>query len=400
MQKCRSCGAPLTHSFVDLGLSPISNAFVRPDDALKGERFYPLKTFVCSSCFLVQVADIETPNAHFHEHYVYFSSQTPSWVAHAQSYCDMAVARFGLGASSQVVEVACNDGYLLQHFIAAGVPCLGVEPSGNVAQAARQKGIKVESAFFGLKTAQRLRDQGVCADLMVANNVLAHVPDLNDFVAGFALLLKPSGTITFEFPHLASLMQDCQYDTIYHEHYSYLSLTALRPLFARHGLVIVEAERLPTHGGSLRVYVQHQGAAAFTGDMGEEALDRLEAYAVFSERVKAHKRALLSLLISLKEQGKRIVAYGAPAKGVTLLNFCGIGTDFLDFAVDRSPAKQGLLMPGVQVPVYAPERLFEAKPDYVLILPWNLAGEIMDQLAAIRDWGGRFLVPIPQPAVF
>lgn len=405
---CRACGAHLETVFVDLGMSPISNAFVRSDRTGAAEKFYPLKSFVCDRCHLVQLEDFETPDAHFHGEYAYFSSFSEVWLAHVSGFVAQAVDRFALGASSHIVEIASNDGYLLQYFVQRGIPCLGVDPAANCARVAwEERRVPTEIAFFGTATAERLRQQGHCADLMIANNVLAHVPDINDFVAGFRMLLKDQGTAVFEFPHVLELIRNTQFDTIYHEHYSYLSLISLEPLFARHGLQVIDVDRLATHGGSLRLYVQHArsdglqspAVARLRNEERDSGLDRPETYMVIGEQVRALKRALLSLLIPLKEQRKTIIGYGAPAKGNTLLNYCGIGTDFLPFVVDRSVHKQGLLLPGTRIPILEPDRIFAEKPDYVLVLPWNLLDEITHQLAGIREWGGRFIVPIPKPMV-
>jgi hypothetical protein len=404
---CRSCGAPLTKVVVDLGMTPISNAFIRADRSSFSERFYPLKSFVCDSCWLVQLEDFETPETHFHGDYVYFSSFSDSWLAHARSFVDMSVARFGLGKSSRVVEVASNDGYLLQYFVAKDVPCLGVDPAANCAKAAWDlRRVPTEVAFFGSATARRLREQGGPADLIIANNVLAHVPDINDFVAGFKVLLADRGVATFEFPHLLEMIRNVEFDTIYHEHYSYLSLLALDPLFARHGLAVIDVERLSTHGGSLRLYVAHRDGAAPAASVDElrreeasAGLNRIETYDAFGDRVRKLKRSLLRLLIDLVEDGKSIAAYGAPAKGNTLLNYCGIGRDFISFTVDRNVHKQGLLLPGTRIPVFAPDEIERRKPDYVVILPWNLREEIVSQLTRLPDWSGRFIVPVPEPVV-
>ena len=406
--RCRSCGAPLTTSFVDLGLSPISNAMRRPDQASEAEAFYPLRTFVCDACRLVQIEDVAAREAHFHGDYTYFSSYSASWLRHAETYAGMMIGRFGLTAASQVVEVASNDGYLLQYFKAAGVPVLGVDPAANCAEVARrERGVETLARFFGADLARELVAAGRAADVIAANNVLAHVPDINDFVEGFAILLKPGGVITVEFPHLLQMIEANYFDTIYHEHYSYLSLLAVERLFARHGLAVIDVETLTTHGGSLRVFAAHAATAAPASDAviafrEREAiagLDTPAAYADFAERVRATKRRLLTLLIGLKEAGAAIVGYGAPAKGVTLLNYCGVRGDFLDYTVDANPHKQGLVLPGLDIPVHAPAKIFETRPDYVLILPWNLKVEITGQMAGIRDWGGRFIVPLPEPAV-
>jgi SAM-dependent methyltransferase len=405
---CRSCAKPLSTVFVDLGLTPISNAFVQPKDDERAEKFYPLRAFVCDACHLVQLQDFKRPESHFHDHYAYFSSYSETWLAHAHSYSQAVVERYGLGPQSRIVEVASNDGYLLQYFLARGIPSLGIDPARNCAEEAwRKYGVETEVAFFGRDTARRLKARGFTADLMVANNVLAHVPDLNDFLAGFAELLKPNGVATFEFPHLLELIRNNQFDTIYHEHYSYLSLLALMPLFSRHDLAVVDVEHLPTHGGSLRLHVcpAAQGVepgAALAACLAMERAARLhepDAYRDFADRVRTTKRALLGLLINLKNKGARIAGYGAPAKGNTLLTTCGIGTDFIDFTVDRNEHKQGLLLPGSRIQIRAPEAIFVEKPDYVFILPWNLKDEIVEQMAGIRDWGGRFILAIPSVRV-
>lgn len=405
--RCRACGAPLEQTFADLGLSPVSNAFIKADEAHCGEMFYPLHALVCHQCWLVQLMDVTRADAHFHEDYVYFSSFSSSWLDHARRYVEAMTHRFGLDASSRVMEIASNDGYLLQYFVQAGIPCLGIEPTANTAAAARQKGVECREMFFGRDIARALADSGWQVDLLLGNNVLAHVPDINDFVGGMPLVLKPEGVITLEFPHLLRLMADNQFDTLYHEHYSYLSVTAVVPIFERAGLRLFDVERLNTHGGSLRLYACHQGAAhRDTGAIGaclaEEAaagLTRRETYRSFGEKVWETKRALLEFLISAKRNGKRIAAYGAAAKGNTLLNYCGVGRDFIDFVVDRNPVKQGRLLPGSRIPVLAPEAIFEAKPDYLLILPWNIRDEVMVQMKGIREWGGRFVVPIPRVEV-
>jgi SAM-dependent methyltransferase len=404
---CRSCGAPLTAVLIDLGMTPISNAFVRADHASFSERFYPLKSFVCDRCWLVQLEDFETPETHFHADYVYFSSFSDSWLAHARSFVEKAVARFALGTTSRVVEVGSNDGYLLQYFVERGIPCLGVDPASNCARAAWDlRRVPTEVAFFGSKAAMKLREQGGAADLIIANNVLAHVPDINDFVSGFKVLLRERGVATFEFPHVLEMIRNVEFDTIYHEHYSYLSLLTLEPLFERHGLQVVDAERLPTHGGSLRLYVAHAGRAAVARSVGElrgeevrAGLDRLATYETFGHRVRQLKRSLLRLLISLIEGGKSVAAYGAPAKGNTLLNYCGIGRDFIGFTVDRNVHKQGLLLPGTRIPVLAPDEIEKRRPDYVVILPWNLRDEIIAQVNQFPDWKGRFIIPVPEPVI-
>ena len=405
---CRSCGAPLEQVFVDLGMSPISNAMRHPDQAGEAERFYPLKTFVCGVCKLVQIQDVESREAHFHGDYTYFSSFSASWLAHAEAYVAMMVDRFGVTPSAQVVEVASNDGYLLQYFRQRGVPVLGVDPAANCAEAAmNERGVPTHVGFFGADLAAQLVAEGKAADVTAANNVLAHVPDINDFVEGFRILLKPQGVATFEFPHLLRLIEANYFDTIYHEHYSYLSLLAVERLFERHGLYVFDIEELTTHGGSLRVFAGHAGAhgppsdrvEAFRAKEERAGLDDLAAYADFAEKVRATKRALLKLMIDLKDQGASIVAYGAPAKGNTLLNYCGVRGDFIDYAVDANPHKQGLMLPGTGIPVFAPDQIFRTRPDYVLILPWNLKDEIIGQMERIREWGGRFILPLPEPII-
>ena len=397
----------LSSLFVDLGMSPISNAMRSAEQAGQMERFFPLRTFVCGACKLVQIEDVASREEHFHGDYTYFSSYSQSWLAHAKAYAGMMSRRFALGAESLVVEVASNDGYLLQYFKALGVPVQGVDPAANCAEAARERGVPTLTRFFGAELAAELRAEGRMADVIAANNVLAHVPDINDFVSGFKGLLKPGGVITVEFPHLLRLIEANYFDTIYHEHYSYLSLLAVERLFARHGLEVFDVEQLTTHGGSLRVFAGHAGAhsgpsaalTAFRARETEAGLDNLGAYAAFADNVRATKRALLELLIRIKNAGASIVAYGAPAKGNTLLNYCGIRGDFIDYAVDANPVKQGMFLPGTGIEVFAPERIFQTRPDYVLILPWNLKDEITEQMAAIEGWGGRFIVPLPVPVV-
>ena len=405
---CRSCGAPLSALFVDLGMSPISNAMRRPELAGQSERFFPLRTFVCGACKLVQIEDVARREDHFHADYTYFSSYSSSWLAHASAYAEMMTGRFALGPDSLVVELASNDGYLLQYFKALGVPVQGIDPAANCADVAiRERGVPTMTRFFGAELATELAVEGRLADVIAANNVLAHVPDINDFVAGFKGLLKPGGVITIEFPHLLRLIEANYFDTIYHEHYSYLSLLTVERLFARHGLEVFDLEELGTHGGSLRVFAGHTGAhggpsaslTAFRDREADAGLDDLSAYAAFADNVRATKRAILELLIRIKNDGCSIAAYGAPAKGNTLLNYCGVRTDFIDYAVDANPVKQGMVLPGTGIAVFAPERIFETRPDYVLILPWNLKDEIIAQMAGIREWGGRFILPLPAPVV-
>lgn len=400
---CRFCGTPLTESFADLGVSPPSNAYLAEADLRRMEPFYPLHAYVCANCLLVQLDEFQTPDQLF-GHYRYFSSFSESWLRHAERYAEAMIGRFSIGARSQVVEVASNDGYLLQFFHRRGVPVLGIEPATNVARAAEEKGITTLVRFFNVSTARNVVLMGKQADLLIGNNVLAHVPDLNGFVAGLKIALKPEGALTMEFPHLLKLVAFNQFDTIYHEHFSYFSLLTAARVFARHGLRLFDVEELETHGGSLRVFACHEGAghqasgrvAALFSREREAGLERIESYRGFAETVRKVKRDLLSFLIRAKEDGKTVAGYGAPAKGNTLLNFCGIRTDLLDYTVDLSPHKQGLFLPGSRIPIFTPAKISETKPDYVLILPWNLQDEIMAQMGHIRDWGGRFVVPIPE----
>lgn len=409
---CRFCGAPLTHTFVDLGMSPLCESYLHADQLNQMEPFYPLHVWVCDSCYLVQLEEYVSPADIFTE-YAYFSSYADTWLQHAHRYVDQVTERFGLGASSHVVEIASNDGYLLQYFVQKGIPALGVEPAANVAKVAVAKGVPTLVEFFGVDCANRMVAEGLAADLIAGNNVLAQVPDLNDFVAGLKILLKQQGVITIEFPHLMRLMEGNQFDTIYHEHFSYFSFITAEKIFAAHGMILFDVEELPTHGGSLRIYACHAEDAAGAGvhpvtsrvdDLrGRElaaGFTTVAAYASFHEQVKATKRNLLAFLIDARAQGKRVVGYGAPGKGNTLLNYCGIRSDFLDFTVDRNPYKQGMFLPGTHIPIFHPDRIAEAKPDYVLILPWNFKDEIVQQLSFIREWGGRFVVPIPTVTVY
>ena len=403
---CRVCGEPVQHTFVDLGVSPICQSLILPEQIDAMEPFYPLHALVCGKCFLVQLGEYVSPKNIFGE-YAYFSSFSTSWLAHAKAYCEMIQERLGLGADSLVVELASNDGYLLQHFQPLGVPSLGIEPAANVAEAAKEKGIDTVVDFFGAGLAKQLVDEGKRADLIIGNNVMAQVPDLNDFVSGMPVLLKPEGVITLEFPHLVQLMAENQFDTIYHEHFSYFSLITIDVLAERHGLRVIDVEELPTHGGSLRVYLAHVGSshptAARVGELlareRKLRLDDLETYTSFTRQVERTKRRLLAFLIEAKDQGKTICGYGAPGKGNTLLNYCGISTDFLDFTVDRNPYKQRGLTPGQRIPIKPVEAIDAAKPDYILILPWNLKDEIIKQMRHVADWGGKFIIPIPEVTV-
>ncbi len=407
---CRFCAEPLTHVMCDLGMSPLANSYVSFEDSRNAEKIYPLKVWACGKCLLAQLESFESPDAIFSD-YLYFSSFSTSWVEHARRYCEMMTERFGYDRNSQVIEIASNDGYLLQHFKAKGVPVLGVEPAANVAKVAwEQKQIPSVVRFFGVETAEELVAAGKSADLLLGNNVLAHVPDINDFVGGLKIALKPEGVITFEFPHLQRLIAGNQFDTIYHEHFSYLSFLAMEKVFAHHGLVLFDVEEVPTHGGSLRIFARHAGNAgplfATTGRVAamrqqetDFGLTRMETYTAFGERVKASKLKLLKFLTQAKEAGKAVAGYGAAAKGVTLLNYCGVGEDLMDYVVDKSPYKQNHYMPGVRIPIHSPEKIFETKPDYVLLLPWNLSKEISAEMAQIREWGGRLVVPIPEVKV-
>jgi hypothetical protein len=400
--RCRFCGGPLTHTFVDLGMSPLCQTHVTLENLNVLEPFYPLHTLVCDRCWLVQLPMHVTPSEIFSE-YAYFSSYSDSWVEHARCYTELVCERLQLDASSLVMEIASNDGYLLQHFVARNVPVLGIEPAANVADVAKSRGIPTEVRFFGRETASLIASTHGQPDLLLGNNVLAQVPDLNDFVAGMKLLLKPDGVLTMEFPHLEKLVEENQFDTIYHEHFSYFSFVTAERVFAAHGLRLFDVEELPTHGGSLRIYGCHCGSAkpvtararALRARELSLGLESLEFYADFGKRVEEVKRALLDFLIEVKRAGKSVVGYGAPGKGNTLLNYCGIRTDFLDYTVDRNPYKQGKFTPGTRIPIHDPERIRQTRPDYILILPWNLRKEITHQMDFAREWGCRFVVPIP-----
>jgi SAM-dependent methyltransferase len=404
--QCRLCGAALEHTFVDLGMTPLCESFLTRDGLDAMEPYFPLHAMVCEACFLVQLNEYVSP-AHIFTEYAYFSSYSTTWVTHARAYCTAITRRMRLGQDSLVVEVASNDGYLLQHFLPLGIPVLGIEPAANVAKVAVEKGIPTRVDFFGTRLAAELVASGIRADLIVGNNVLAQVPELNDFVAGMARLLKPEGLITLEFPHLERLIAESQFDTIYHEHFSYFSLVTIERLAARHGLKLVDVEGLTTHGGSLRTYLAHAGSpwpvtlglADLLARERRLGFEDLATYASFGEQVKRTKRKLLSFLIAAKDEGKRICGYGAPGKGNTLLNYCGIGTDFLDFTVDRNPYKHGRFTPGMHIPIHPVEAIYQAKPDYILILPWNLKTEIVAQMRGVAVWGAKFIVPIPEATV-
>lgn len=405
---CRFCGTAFQHTVVDLGMSPLCESFLRADQLNQMEPFYPLRVWVCERCFLVQLEEYVTGEDIFTD-YAYFSSFSDSWLNHAREYVEKMIDNLELTSKSSVVEIASNDGYLLQYFVQRGIPALGIEPAANVAKVAENKGVPTLVRFFGVETARELAAAGQKADLILGNNVLAQVPDLNDFVGGLKILLGPSGVITIEFPHLLRTIDGNQFDQIYHEHFSYFSLYSVDRIFAAHGLPIFDVEELPTHGGSIRIYAHH------AEDATREPTDRLLAlrereqdagvatldyYQGFESRVRETKRKLLEFLIEARRGGKRVVGYGAPGKGNTLLNYCGIRSDFLDFTVDRSPHKHGKFLPGTHIPIFPPEQLWEAHPDYVLILPWNLKNEIMAQLSGIREWGGKFVVPIPEVTIY
>ena len=403
--RCRACDARLSHTFVDLGTAPLCQRHVTPARFSQAEATYPQHVYVCTECFLVQLPEYVAREEIFDDEYGYFSSFSSSWLKHAEDYVARVVPRFALGAASSVVEIASNDGYLLQYFKQRGVPCLGVEPTANTAAAAVERGIPTVVRFFGRQTARDLRAERGPADLILGNNVLAHVPDINDLVGGMKILLGERGVITMEFPVLSQLIQNNYFDTIYHEHFSYLSFTTVRGIFAKHGIVLFDVEDLSTHGGSIRIYGRHaEDTSKPELENVRRVLDREKAlghfelsyYDQFSERVKESKRSILEFLIAAKRAGKRIAAYGAPGKGNTLLNYCGIRTDFIDYTVDRSPHKQGNFLPGSRIPVLDPATLEKTRPDYLFILPWNLKEEIMAQTSFIRGWGGKFVVPLPE----
>lgn len=403
--KCRGCASTLNLTLIDLGTAPPSNAYLRVEQLVQAEQWLPLKVAVCEQCWLVQTQDYARAEQLFDADYAYFSSYSSTWLEHAQAYVGQMVERFALDGSSRVVEIAANDGYLLQYVAQRGIPCLGVEPTRSTAEAALAKGLDVRQAFFGRDSARQLLEEGWAADLMVANNVLAHVPDINDFLAGFALLLKSTGAATFEFPHLLTLMAEHQFDTLYHEHYSYLSLTAVASLCQRNGLEIFDVSELPTHGGSLRVFVQRADGERRAPSDAVQRLLAIESsvgvcnaafYSTLAPAAERIKHQLLRFLLQAKAEGKRVVAYGAAAKGNTLLNFAGVKPDLLAWVADANPHKQGKFLPGSRIPVVHPDRLQMEQPDYVLILPWNLTAEITGQLSVIKQWSGRFVVAVPE----
>lgn len=404
---CRFCNTKLECQVVSLGYSPLSNSYLTKEQLQKMEPYYPLEVYVCDNCFLVQLQEFESPE-HIFSDYAYFSSYSDTWLRHAEEYVKKMIHSYSFNGNSFVVEIASNDGYLLQYFLKAGIPVLGIEPAANIAEAARQKGIPTEAVFFGVETAKLIAKGKKKADLVLGNNVLAHVPNINDFVAGMKILLAPEGIITMEFPHLMRLMEETQFDTIYHEHFSYFSFLIVERVFGAHGLTLFDVEEISTHGGSLRIYARHagddsRGVSSRVHELRQREIKAgytdLVHYAAFNEKVKALKRDVLQFLITAKRQGKTIVGYGAPAKGNTMLNYCGIRSDFLDYTVDRNPYKQGRYLPGSHICIESPEKITMTKPDYVFILPWNIKEEIMQQMAVVREWGGKFVIPIPRVQV-
>lgn len=408
INNCRFCETPLKYTFASLGMSPLSNSYLIEEKLLQMEPFYPLNVYVCEQCFLVQLPEFESPG-HIFSDYAYFSSFSETWLQHARDYVELMTARFGFDSKNQVIEIGSNDGYLLQYFVERDIPALGIEPAENVARAANDAGIQTLVKFFSQKTAKELASEGKHADLIVANNVLAQVPTLNDFVAGIKTLLKPYGMITIEFPHLMQLIDQNQFDTIYHEHFSYFSFMTVEKILAKFGLTIFDVDELPTHGGSLRIYATHaentnESKAHRVDELRQKelaaGLHQLKPYLAFNQKIEQTKRKLLEFLIRIKNRGGSIAGYGAPAKGNTLLNYCGIRSDFIGYTVDLNPHKQGRFLPGSHIPVYHPDKIKETKPDYVLILPWNLKDEIMKQMKFIREWQGKFIVPIPEVKVW
>lgn len=406
--RCRFCDARLIYSFANLGSSPLANSYLQKEQLNQMEPFYPLHVYVCEECHLVQLPEFESPEYIFTD-YAYFSSYSDSWLEHAKDYTDLMIERFGFDSKSHVVEIASNDGYLLQYFKEKSIPVLGIEPAKNVAEAALKKGIPTISRFFGVESAKMLVSENRTADLLIGNNVLAHVPNLNDFIKGMKIVLKPTGIITMEFPHLMRLMEENQFDTIYHEHFSYFSFTTVNRIFSKHGLKIFDVDEIPTHGGSLRIYAcqQEDSLNSIEHRVGEllrkedsSGFNTLDHYLSFDFKIKAIKWDILDFLIKAKRQGKTIVSYGAPAKGNTLLNFCGIRTDFIDYTVDRSPHKQNHFLPGTRIPIHQTDKIIETKPDYLIILPWNIKDEIMEQMSHIRSWGGQFVTFIPKTQIY
>ncbi len=408
LNQCRFCNNSLKYTLVDLGVSPFANNYISAEQTHQMEPFYPLRAYVCEQCYLVQLPVFQSSEEIF-SNYAYFSSFSDSWLQHAKAYTELMIDRFGFGTENQVIEIASNDGYLLQYFKEKGIPVLGIEPAKNVAQAAQKAGIQTLEKFFDFQTAKELAQEGKYADLLIGNNVLAHVPDVNDFVKGMKVILEPHGVITMEFPHLMRLMAENQFDTIYHEHFSYFSFTIVNKLFGQHGLNIFDVDELTSHGGSLRIYARHaedlstdinKSVKALLEREAAEGFENLELYLSFNQKVQSTKRAILDFMVRTKNEGKTIVGYGAPAKGNTLLNYCGIRTDFMEYTVDRSPHKQGYFLPGTHIPIHHPEKIKETRPDYVVILPWNLKDEIMHQMAYISDWNGKFVTLIPEVRIY
>jgi len=404
---CLFCEHPLTRTFADLGTSPLCEEFIKPENRNNSQKIYPLHVYVCDQCLLVQVQEYVSPEE-IYDDYFYFSSYSNSWLKHASDYVEKMVNEYRINRESFVVEIASNDGYLLQYFKEKGIPVLGVEPSENVARVAVERGIPTEKVFFGYDTAGELKSKYGTADLILGNNVLAHVPKINDFVSGLKEMLSEHGIMTFEFPHLMQLVENNQFDTIYHEHFSYFSLLVVKKIFAEHGIKLFHVEELKSHGGSIRIFLCHdenrgipvqQSVTNLLKTEQNKGYEKPDFYTLFDEQVKETKREILKLLIHLKEKGETVAGYGAPGKGNTLLNYCGIRNDFLDYTVDRNPAKHGMYLPGSLIPVYSPDKIRETKPDYVFILPWNLKKEIMEQMSYIREWGGKFIIPIPKPEI-
>ncbi len=405
--KCRFCGNQLVHTFVDLGAMPLSNGFLKVNDLKKMEPFYPLHAYVCDNCFLVQLPAFHTPEEIFEE-YAYFSSFSSSWIEHVKNYVDNIIPKLKLNRDSTVVEIASNDGYLLRFFKEKGIPILGIEPAKNVAEVAKKKGIPTIVDFFGTSLAKDLKKKNISGDLIIANNVLAHVPDINDFVQGLKVLLSSSGVVTAEFPHLLSLIENNQFDTIYHEHFSYFSFYTIQKIFKSHGLKIFDVEKISTHGGSLRIYASHEeDSLKIISDRVRNlyeseknvGIDHLDLYSKFKTKVEISKRKILELMIKIKKENAHLVGYGAPAKGNILLNYCGIRRDFIDYTVDKNPYKQGCFLPGTHIPIYSPEKIKETRPDYVIIMPWNIQDEIIKDMGFIKQWGGKFVVLIPEPRI-
>ena len=401
--QCRFCNSQLNNLFLDLGETPSANSFLKQED-LSSEKLYPLRVFICSKCFLVQIPEIITPSELFSD-YAYFSSFSDTWLEHAKDYVDMMIERFHLNHSSQIIEIASNDGYLLKYFVQKGIPVLGIEPASNVAETAIKNGVPTLKKFFNTNTANKIKEKDGLADILLGNNVLAHVPDINDFIVGMKILLKPNGIITMEFPHLLQLIENTQFDTIYHEHFSYFSFITIQEIFISKGLEIFDVEEISTHGGSLRIFVKHsdnklleikESVESLVKKEKEYGLDNMLTYLDFSKKIENVKNKINNFLETVKSEGKSVICYGAPAKGNTLLNFCSISSNQIEYTVDRNPHKQGLFLPGSHIPIKSVTTIQETKPDYIIILPWNIKDEIMDQMKDIRTWGGKFVIPIPE----